>query len=580
MRSRPTTYILLLSLCLAHASAEAWEGPSRLPPGPITDLFDAPRLTSQFDVATTQSIVSGAANDTNAIAADDFGGSILTQAENPAITVDGSLAWWNSTVLQPMRPGERGIPVDSRMLMALATHHSQKVGAVREVVQVRLARVSEQCAAFDTALFSNNSYNSISDPVGNTLTTGGPPRLREDGWGVNTGLQRRTVSGASLNVAQQLGVNDSNSIFFVPSNQATSRLTVGATQPLLRGRGRAYNTSLIVTAKFDSSAASAEYFVALQDQLSEVAKAYWTLYIHRAALLQRRRHLERAVELGQHLRERRELDALENQVMRANAAIATRQAELVRAEADIRNVESRVRALTNAPALYEGCQPELVPSESPLLEGRQICLPNAVETALRRRPEIDNLKSSLSAAAVRMQVAEHELLPSLDLVLQGYLAGLQGDNRLGQSWVDQFGNGPPGYNMGLQFGVPLGNRAARARMRQRCHERNRLEHLLRETFETIRAEVEVAVRTFHASYQTAVARRGSLAAVKAELAFLEDRWLLLRGDEALGRLQLEDLLNAQDRLLSEELLYSKALADYQIALIDTLRATGSLVRSD
>lgn len=496
--------------------------------------------------------------------------------DSPPLEGD-TLAWWNAGVLQPMRADACPVPVDTSALMVLTVNFSQKVDAVREVTLVRQARVEEECAAFNPSLFADSIFNSTSDPVGNTLTTGGPSRLREDDWGTNAGLRRSTDTGVTWQLSQQTGLKDSNSLFFNPANQARSRMVMGVTKPLLRGRGRVYNTSLIVTASFQSDEARAEYFATLQEQLAQVAEAYWSLYVHRAALLQRQHHLGQAVSVSEQLRDRRGLDSLENQVMRADAAIATRRAQLIHVEADIRNIESRLRALTNAPALCDGIGAELVPTEPPVWQDLSVSLYAEVKTALEHRPEIDALRNSISAAAVRVQAAENELLPSLDLVLNAYVAGLEGGYQLGQSWLDQF-NGPPGYTAGVRFAMPLGNQAAKARFRQRLHEQRRLERLLNETLGTIQAEVEVAVRSLEAASQAAVARRKSLEAVKAELAFLEDRWRLLRGDETVGGLQLEDLLNAQDRHLQEELLYTQALADFQLALVELQRATGTLAQ--
>ena len=52
--------------------------------------------------------------------------------------------------------------------------------------------------------------------------------------------------GAEPQTSQRLGYEDSNSIYFLPEQQGTSRLSVSLTQPLLNGAGRAYNAHLIV----------------------------------------------------------------------------------------------------------------------------------------------------------------------------------------------------------------------------------------------------------------------------------------------------------------------------------------------
>ena len=94
----------------------------------------------------------------------------------------------------------------------------------------------------------------------------------------------------------------------------------------------------------------------------------------------------------------------------------------------------------------------------------------------------------------------------------------------------------------------------------------------------IRNEVESAIRTLEANRLAVNSRRTSLAAVEAEVAYQEDRWLSLAGDPRLGQLQLDDLLNAHVRLLQEEQTLLAALIEFNVALIEVQRATGNLVR--
>ena len=84
------------------------------------------------------------------------------------------------------------------------------------------------------------------------------------------------------------------------------------TQPLLRNRGINPTRGLILTAQFDSKSAEAEYKDTIQQQLSEVANTYWSLYQERATYLQRVKHLKRAEAIAQQLERRRSLDSVQS----------------------------------------------------------------------------------------------------------------------------------------------------------------------------------------------------------------------------------------------------------------------------
>src|SRR5205085_2783294 len=151
-------------------------------------------------------------------------------------------------------------------------------------------------------------------------------------------------------------------------------------------------------------------------------------------LLQKKRLLEKAESVLERLEARRRVDSLESQIARARAAVAGRQAELVRAASSIRDAQATLRALINSPDLLANTDLELVPSELPLREYIAVDLPVALVTAMKARPEIDEALQRVQAAAVRVGVAKNELLPVLDLVLESYVSGLKGDFAANRAW--------------------------------------------------------------------------------------------------------------------------------------------------
>ena len=290
--------------------------------------------------------------------------------------------------------------------------------------------------------------------------TGSPNRLREGDWGYSAGLRKRTPLGGSWEFSQRIGMRESNSRFFTPKQQGNARLSLSFNQPLLNGFGKAYNTALILLADIDTSVAMDQTSAALQTQLIHIAEAYWELYLHRSVLLQKNRHLQRAQIILEQLTQRREVDALESQIVRARAAVAARQAELIRTSTSIRNTEARIRGLTNSPELLSRPYAELIPLDYPSRVPVVVNLPDAMVTALQYRPEVDAASQEIRAASVRLNMSRNELLPALDLVLETYVSGLDQDYDIAQSLADQFSVGEPSYTAGLVFEVPLHRRAA------------------------------------------------------------------------------------------------------------------------
>ena len=486
--------------------------------------------------------------------------------------------WWSTPALAPLRPETESLPINLDILFALTAAYSGRVQAVAQSPWVSQAQLEQAQAAFNPTLFSNNRFDSTSDPVGNTLITGGPPRLEDKIVGLDSGLRGQNQSGTNYQMGQRLGFKNSNSQFFFPQDQGTARLYGNLTKPLMRGREIDINRSLVLTAQFETEAAKAQYQDALQKQLFQVADTYWSLYTERASLLQRRQHLARAGEIASLLYAREGYDSSNSQVLRARATVANRTAELAEADARIRNLESRLRALINAPELTNNRNAEFLPLQTPRLFSIEFGIESEVGIALQRRPELAELARKLQSADVRLRLARNQTKPTLNLVAEGYVAGLQGQSNIPGAFVDQFSEGRPGFAGGLVYERPVGNQAATAAVRQRQFEIAQLSHLIAEANENVRAEVETAIRNVQATKQAAIGRQISVEAANAEVNALKDRWQTLGNDPRLGQLQLNDLLSSQDRLLQEAQSLLEALVQYNRSILEVQRSTGVLVQ--
>ena len=366
-------------------------------------------------------------------------------------------------------------------------------------------------------------------------------------------------------------------MFFIPQDQGSSRLTLSYTQPLLRGAGRVYNTSLTVLAKLRTKLDRNEFERQLQDHLMSITQEYWTLYFERAKYLQQQRLLQNGTKILDELESRKEVDALQSQIVRARAAVENRKAQLVRTRLTIRMAEARIRSLVNDPSLGDTLGIELIPQEHLLTERFPVEMQYAVSEALRNRPEIDAAIQQVKSASIRMDMGKNEALPLLNVVLETYASGLEGNSNVGRAFREQFTEGEPSYGVGLQYEYPIWNRAANSRVQRRRLELRRLQHQFRQTVETLKLEVEIAVHQVNAAYEALDAKSRAMEAASEEVAYLFDRWQLLPVDNGSASLLLEDLLEAQDRLADAEVGLLQSLLDHNLAQVTMKRAAGTLL---
>ena len=490
----------------------------------------------------------------------------------------GYQPWWQPQVIGPLRSTEHVEKLDVTQLVLDALVHSEHIKALQQQPAIRELAILEAEAEFDVTTFMDSKFLKTSEPVGDDLTTGGPPRFRESDWNYAAGVRRKYSRGGKFEAAQRIGYLNNNSRFLNPTQQGNARLTLSFEQPLMRGAGKYYNTSLIMLAQIDTQVARDQTTRELQSYLLDVHRAYWELYLQRAVLLQMKRSSERAQKILTSLEQRQDFDSLRSQIVIAQAAVATRRSELVRAAAAVGNAQARIAALVNSPLFVSGEDLELLPAATPKTDYVPIKLEDAMVTALNHRPEVDEALNLLEAARVRLEVSKNELLPVLSLVLETYVAGLEGRSDIGQALGNQFSTGEPSYTAGLLFEMPFGNRAARARHQRRHRELTQLTHRFNALIANLRAEIEVAVREVNTTYGEVQSKYAAMTAADSEVDFMTQRFELLPGDDRAASFLLEDLLTAQDRLSAQEFAFVDAQISYAVALAEMKRATGVLLQ--
>jgi outer membrane protein TolC len=389
------------------------------------------------------------------------------------------------------------------------------------------------------------------------------------------GVRKRNALGGELELAQRYGWQQTNSLFFAPNPQGTARLELNYTQPLLNGAGQAVNLSRVVLAELDSQLSLDDSAEQLQSHLLDVTETYWDLYRARANYLMRLKLLHGALAVRQTLETHADNPA-ERQLLRARAAVTARQAQILRAQASIKNEESRLRQLVNDPLLAPGAPIELLPGEAPVCAPMPYSLADAMHTALVNRPDISQSIRQIRSASVRLGVADNDLKPKLNMILGTYVAGLEADSNVGSAFANQFTEGRPSYAAGLVFEFPWGNRAAKARHDQRIWEFNRALHEFRAVVGQGMTDVELASREVDTSCAEVASAYEAMFAAEREAANLDLAWRQAAGDDAAAEV-LESLLWAQQRLADQELAYVEGQVRYAKALARLKRSMGTLL---
>jgi len=425
-------------------------------------------------------------------------------------------------------------------------------------------RLSEQESAFEALFFLNATQAQTDTPTASRLTS-----AQQEFTSIEPGVRIPLRTGGSVEVSAPFTRIETNNQFSTLNPAYTSDLELTLSQPLLRNAGRFVSTSAILIASYNRQISEAQTKLRVLAQLASVDRAYWRLYQARQELRVRQEQYEIAMEQLASARRRVEAgDAPEIEVTRAQAGVADRLEAIISAENQVLVRQRELKRLINMPGL-DVDSPQAIETATPPDPVRfQLDQRELSERAVRERMEMLELELSLLVDAANIQVAENALLPVLDATVAYTINGLgptEGDalDTLAENDFED-------WSLGLRAEAPLGNGAARARLRQALL--TRLQRLSSRTLreQTIRQEVADAVDAIDATWQRILAARQSVVLNRRAL---EGERRQFRAGESTST----DVLNAASRLGDAQLGEIRALVDYQIAQIDLAAATGSLL---
>lgn len=443
--------------------------------------------------------------------------------------------------------------------------------------QILDARASETLGEFDPNTFVESIFNDTSDPVGNSLVTGSANRLNEHLWENSAGIRGRNQRGGQATFSQDVILRDNNSDFLVPRQQSDTKMVLRYTQPLLRGAGLAYNQSSFVIASIDAQSRRYEVATQIQQTVFEITQLYWEVYASRATILQIERGLRELERLRDRLQGRIGLDSVRPQILSANAEILRQRSNLARAVATLKSSEASLRAIVAAPELLSQHETGIIPATQPVDWRTSISLSDELNAALTNNPQILATHENLKSTTRQLRVAEHELKPTLDLVLEGYVQGLNGDYDTSQSLIDQFSTGAPSYSAGLSYARPYRNRAANAIVKERRLELRKLLYDLDATLLNVEADITGAIAQTRASFQQLESAIQSTLATHEEVEVYKTQYEQAFRNSQQFNLLVEQLLDAEAQLIQGENAWVRAQADYMISIASLKLATGTLM---
>ncbi|MDF1754862.1 MAG: TolC family protein [Verrucomicrobiales bacterium] len=481
---------------------------------------------------------------------------------------------WSGEISKSLWGEQKRRPGSLASAYQISLQHSKQVKSLSRVPLIYEASAKEALVDFSAEFFANGDFDHTDEPTGSTLTTGRTGRFLQDDLSSDYGYRKKLYNGAQVQLVNRLSTLDNNSTYLDPNPQTGSELVLSLLHPLIRGGGTDYSLTTFRIAKLESDVAAVTFLQRLQDHLIEVNRAYWAVYLSRAAYYQRQELTRKTREIVNNLEERRELDpeATSSELLRARASLKKREADIKRAKMGVRIAEDKLRSLVNDPELPAGAAGEWIPTSKPVLEAPVFNIRPVALAALANRPELIQGVLAVEAAAVQMDQSKNELKPQLDLVTEVGYSGLDGGRDLGGALSDMTDHGTE-FRGGLRFSHQLERGFIRGRTQRRQLEYLQRVDELHLIADRVMLEVLTAYREMLAAYRDMVGKNQTLIAAREEVSDLEKRVDLEADAEArtvgyylqlrLGALERQQV--AEEESLVSVVAYNTALATLEQA---------------
>jgi len=478
------------------------------------------------------------------------------------------------------------LPVRMTLMEAIADamRHNLSIKIQSYTPAISESQIVAAEAVFDPTFVGQIQYQHLNEPTPYAQTLGSslsPVGINnEDQINSQAGVKKLLSTGGTVSLIGSDNYQDFHSSTSLPPDinpSHTSDLALELKQPLLRGFGAQVNNAEIYIARRNQQIALSEFRSEVIKIVSRVERTYLQLAQATADLHFEQQLVRQAGKTLLRLKNRLHMDVDSVQMNQARAAVNLARYNLASAQKQVGDLSETLKALLNDPAIPVGPGPDIIPTNKPTAVPFAYDLDQDIATALQQRGIMRRDRMAVEKAGIRRSVAENALLPKADLIAATDSAGLSPDGSFPGGFNRMISDPHIGFTLGLDLEIPIGNRAARARLyRRRLLRRQALTEMLKDAQNIARdvasdlVNLTIDWRQIH----LARLRRKSAAAV---LRGLEVEAL---SGQALDPTFLQLELNAQQDLAQAEIAEDQTLTSYNIDMVKFERDQGTLLEFD
>jgi len=463
-----------------------------------------------------------------------------------------------------VRDGEERyeVSVEDAVFLALQNNPDLRVQTLNPAIAgafVQIERGVFDPEAYALFQYREESLLETSRSTEDEFSVDGNDRFGE------VGVRQSLPSGTDL----ELSVEQGRSISNRTPEQQDARVGLTVTQSLLQGFGPVVNLAAIRLAEWDARMSEFELWGFGEALVAEVEIAYWNWVLAREEIAIFERSYTIAEQQRDEIEQRIELGALpDNDAAAVRAEVAVRQQDLINARSSLEEAQLRLARLILPDGFIASGQSVIPVSEPQLVEPPPLDdVPERVELALVRRPDLREAELRLDQSRLETIVTRNGLLPRLDFFVS------LGKTGYANNFNDSFRNlseDTYDWTVGGEFNYPLGNRTARGELLSARATRDQALQSIRNLKRVIRSDVLLAATELERTRQQIGATAATVALQNSSVQAEVDRLTFGSGTSL-------QVAQVQRDLLVAEIERVRAIVQYRIAQVELYLAEGTLL---
>jgi len=495
--------------------------------------------------------------------------------------------------LSPIEKAEKdgtALRISLKDLTKMALQNNLDIAIQDTNEQLSQQKILQAHGVYDPTFTATIGLNSQKSANTNLATASadqvGYNQTERQQW--NFGFSQSVKTGGKFEASWNSSRSDNNQAFALFTPQYNGGLTGTFTQPLWRNFKIDSNRGQIKIVNLDLKTSDSQFKQKVTDTIASIQSQYWDLVSAIRDYDIKRKSVEFAQITLRDNTKKVEVGTLAPiEVTDARANVAGREVDLISSEERILSQENTLRALISNDRNAEIWSRVIVPTDSPEFLEYKVSLEDAINAALKNRPELEQRDLELRKLDINQQVTENSRKWQVDLQAQLGTTGVSGPQTIkngiptirpelvGGIWnayQTMFTEGFTSWQIALQLQIPLRNRTVDAQIAQ--HQINRRQQLMqrRNTEQSIQVDVRNAIQKLETSKKQVETAKVSRELSRERLDGEQKRF------EA-GLSQNYLVLQRQNELASAAYTELQALITYKKAIITLQKAMYTLLES-